>query len=229
MTPPKSIRYARPTFQRSCHFFATRSACSCSWTANPFASTDASRPRRHLLDPAMRHTRTISHRCRRSPVLPSPRLCTRRCHTQSDQPPACRFAAPSAALRGSSSSASTSSTLLAGRAQNANAGRNFSAFCCRQLCHTWPWVLRKDAAQGSDALHQEIPECSFAVRGRPWSTPDQKLMLSRYWHLSPCLCTFPRRQGRAGRGLPFPSCVPVAGQPRAALRASRRPTRIHSA
>ena len=34
--------YAQPTIQRPCHSFATRSACSCGWTANPNASTDTS-------------------------------------------------------------------------------------------------------------------------------------------------------------------------------------------
>ena len=37
------------------------------------------RPGRHLHDPAMRQPRTISHPCRRGPVLPSARPCTRRC------------------------------------------------------------------------------------------------------------------------------------------------------
>ena len=37
-----SIWHSLPTLQRSCHSFATKSACSWGWTANPFASTDAS-------------------------------------------------------------------------------------------------------------------------------------------------------------------------------------------
>ena len=72
------------------------------------------RPRRHLLDPAMRQPRTISHRYRRSKSFQARAPVYETLHAQSDQPPACRFAAQPAASRLSiatnfSASSSTSS------------------------------------------------------------------------------------------------------------------------
>ena len=85
-------------------------------------------PTCHLLDPAVRQPGTISHRCRRGPVLPSPRPCTRRCTLNLTR---LLHAALRPSIETGFASSFTSPTLLSGRAQNANASCKIFYVCCR--------------------------------------------------------------------------------------------------
>ena len=182
------------------------------------------RPKRHLLDPTTRQPRTISHRCRRGPVLPSPRPCTRRCtlnltsllhadllhHLQPRVRPSRQVLPPAlpparhygAVVRKIPTQAADESTYVPLLAVGALAStlRRAPMRCTR----------RSQSAASPPA--------------GPWSTPDQKLLLTCAGHCHPACVLFLVDKVVSAEDFRFHRASPLQGKPRPALRAPRRPS-----
>ena len=184
----KPILHSLPALS-SCDSFATKSACSCGWTAKPFGSTGASAHGALALS---------------NDVPPRAQL---------DKPLACRFAAPPAALASVHCARLLHQLFhhlhIAGGVvpEVPSQAADLASYVCTLRCRSLlSGIFRQHAAQGTNQLHKQVPERSLASRRGP-DPPLTKSCCSRVVGTSVRPCRRAASCAASNRVVPLPTVM----------------------